>query len=233
MFFLDRIKSIQPNDKVLEIGPGATPHPRSDVFLELNYDSEEERIAQSGHVGILKTDKEVVYYDGGEFPFEDNKFDYVICSHVLEHVENADFFLRELQRIANKGYLEFPTIYYDYIYNFPEHTLFLLEKDGVINWMTKDESGLNKFSSVHQFFYRTCELKYYDSINDFKEYFFQGFEWFNEIKSKHVNEIDLLTYKIDEIKLKQKKTKELSPEHLYTYISFKKFLKYKLRKLIN
>jgi hypothetical protein len=37
-----------PGDLVLEIGPGATPHRRSDVFLERKYDTEEELIAQSG-----------------------------------------------------------------------------------------------------------------------------------------------------------------------------------------
>lgn len=230
MFFSDRIKSIQPNDRVLEIGPGATPYSRSDVFLELKYETQEERIAQSGHVGILETEKEVVFYDGSKFPFRDNEFDYVICSHVLEHVDDADIFLSEIQRVANKGYLEFPTIYYDYIYNFPEHKLFLLERDGVINWMTKEESGLNKFSHVQKFFYRTCELKYYDAINDFKDYFFQGFEWFDEIKSKRVNNIESVTYKADMIKLEKKITNKVTAESMYPYISFKKFLKYKLKK---
>lgn len=230
MFFSDRIKSINLNDKVLEIGPGATPHSRSDVFLELKYETLEERIAQSGHVGILETDKEVIFYNGGKFPFKDNEFDYVICSHVLEHVEDADDFLKEIQRVAKKGYLEFPTIYYDYIYNFPEHKLFLLENEGVINWMTKEESGLNKFSAVQRFFYRTCELKYYDAIDDFKEYYFQGFEWFDEIKSRHVSEIELLTYTMDKIKLQKKILKATSKESMYPYISFKHFFKYKLKK---
>ena len=142
MFFSDRIKSINITDKVLEIGPGATPYFRADVFLELTFESESERIAQSGHVGILKTDKKVVYYDGGKFPFTDKEFDYVVCSHVLEHLDDADFFLREVQRVGKKGYVEFPTIYYDYLYNFPEHKLFLLYVDKTIYWMTKEESGL-------------------------------------------------------------------------------------------
>jgi SAM-dependent methyltransferase len=133
MFFPDRIKSIKETDKVLEIGPGATPYFRSDVFLELQYDNDKERIAQSGHVGILETPKPIVYYDGGKFPFEDKEFDDVICSHVLEHVADADVFLREIQRVGKQGYLEFPTVYYDYIYNFPEHQLFLLQKEDVIN----------------------------------------------------------------------------------------------------
>jgi SAM-dependent methyltransferase len=196
MFFQDRIKSISPGDKVLEIGPGATPYFRSDVFLEMRYDDVQERIAQSGHVGILNTNKPVVYYDGGKFPFKDKEFDYVVCSHVLEHVPDADFFLGELQRVAARGYLEFPTVYYDYVYNFPEHQLFLLERNGVINWMTKGESGLAKFMPVQKFFYRSCELGYTDTIQNFMPYFFQGFEWFNVIKSQRVDKLELVTYDI-------------------------------------
>ncbi|MES2796048.1 MAG: methyltransferase domain-containing protein [Bacteroidota bacterium] len=232
MFYPDRIKSIKSTDKVLEIGPGATPYFRSDVFLELQYDNEQERIAQSGYVGILQTQKQIVYYDGGRFPFEDKEFDYVICSHVLEHVNDADVFLREIQRVGKQGYLEFPTVYYDYIYNFPEHQLFLLEKDGIVNWMTKEESGLFKFASIQRFFYRSCELGYYETIDNFKDYFFQGFEWFDTIKSMRVSQIELIVYPKDKIDLKQKQNGKgnESEEKMYSMISLKKLLKYKLKK---
>lgn len=229
MFFPERINSIKPGDKVLEIGPGATPYFRSDVFLELKYDSEEERIAQSGHVGILQTNKQIIYYDGGRFPFEDKEFDYVICSHVLEHVPNADSFLSEIQRVAKKGYLEFPTIYYDYVYNFPEHLLFVIEKNGIIYWMTKEESGLNNYKDIQKFFYRTCELEYYSMINEFKQFYFQGFEWFDKIESQKVNSIEKITFDIDLIDLKPKSIVIPNIEDLYKSISFKKFLKYKIK----
>ncbi|WP_369769539.1 class I SAM-dependent methyltransferase [Flavobacterium sp. WC2416] len=230
MFFSDRIKSIKPTDRVLEIGPGASPYYRSDVFLELQYDNDSERIAQSGHVGILETLKPIVYYDGGKFPFEDKEFDYVICSHVLEHVADADVFLREIQRVGKKGYLEFPTVYYDYIYNFPEHQLFLLQKEGVINWMTKLESGIMKFAPVQSFFYRTCELGYHETINNFKEYFFQGFEWFNSIESKHVSHLELITYSMANINLQhQQVRKEFEYKKRNSIILFKNVLKNKLK----
>jgi hypothetical protein len=232
MFFPNRIKSIAATDRVLEIGPGATPYFRSDVFLELQYDNDEERIAQSGHIGLLETEKQVVYYDGGKFPFIDKEFDYVICSHVLEHVIDADVFLSEIQRVGKMGYLEFPTIYYDYIYNFPEHQLFILEKNGVIYWMTKVESGLMKYASIQRFFYRTCELKYFDTINNFKDYFFQGFEWFNKIESKRVSDLNLLTYNEEDIKLKQFIIANEKVKNLYSMISIKEFLKYKLKNFL-
>jgi len=199
MFFEERIKSIKKEDKVLEIGPGATPFWRSDVFLEKSYSTKEEYIAQTGHVGELQTEKKIVFYEGNTFPFKDKEFDYVICSHVLEHVDNPDIFIREIQRVGKAGYIEFPTLYYDYIYNFPEHVM-LLNYDGVaIKWMAKSNSGFNEYKKVQEFFYRSCQLEYYSFINDLKEYFFQGFEWENEIISVQVNSLDKLCYNAHEI----------------------------------
>lgn len=233
MFFEERIKSIDVTDKVLEIGPGATPYHRSDVFLELNYDSLEERFAQSGHVGILNTSKEIKYYNGDVFPFKDNEFDYVICSHVLEHVDDAGNFLSEIQRVAKKGYLEFPTIYYDFIYNFPEHKLFLMEKNGVVNWMTKEESGLLKYSQIQSFFYRTCELGYHDMIDSLKEHFFQGFEWVNSIQSNKVSDLNDVTYDLEKLELKIRKKNVFikNEKDFYYMISLKKFLIYRFLKV--
>ena len=194
MFFSEKIIYVNNHDKVLEIGTGATPHKRSDIFLELSFDTIEDRIAQSGHVGVLETEKPVFFYDGGKFPFRDQEFDYVICSHVLEHVPNVEFFISELQRVAPKGYLEFPTLYYDYLYNFPEHINLINFSNGVIKWMTKEESGLFKHKLINDFFYRSCELGYHSIIQDLKNYFFQGFEWFRHIKCEHVDNPDFLAY---------------------------------------
>ncbi len=230
MFFPERIKSIKSTDKVLEIGPGATPYFRSDVFLELNYATDQERIAQSGRVGILNTEKPVFYYDGDEFPFKDKEFDYVVCSHVLEHVSNADDFLKEVQRVGSMGYLEFPTVYYDYIYNFPEHQLFLLENNGVINWMTKEESGLGHFAKIQEFFFKSCQLKYYDTIHNFKDYFFQGFEWHASIKSQRVYSLDTVTFSPEKITLKPNEFDDEEAKKMYPKISLKKFLKYRINK---
>ena len=72
MFFSERIRSIGPRDHVLEIGPGGTPHPRSDVFLEKAFEDTALAKAQRGHAPALKTGKKVVYFDGTVFPFSAN-----------------------------------------------------------------------------------------------------------------------------------------------------------------
>jgi len=45
--------------------------------------------------------------------YKDKEFDFVISSHVLEHVEDVSFFIKELERISSKGYIEVPTILED------------------------------------------------------------------------------------------------------------------------
>jgi len=42
-------------------------------------------------------------------PFKDIEFDFVIASHVIEHVEDFEFFMKELERISTKGYIELPS----------------------------------------------------------------------------------------------------------------------------
>jgi SAM-dependent methyltransferase len=39
------------------------------------------------------------FYDGKQFPFENNSFDSVLCNQVLEHVFDPDLFLSEINRI--------------------------------------------------------------------------------------------------------------------------------------
>ena len=61
------------------------------------------------------------YYKGREFvkinqkklPFKDKEFDFVIASHVIEHVEDFEFFIKELERISSQGYIELPSRFGD------------------------------------------------------------------------------------------------------------------------
>jgi SAM-dependent methyltransferase len=200
MFFATRIISIKEGDKVLEIGPGATPHPLATIFLEKTFASEEELIAQSGHVGLLTTEKEMVFYKGDVFPFEDKSFDYVICSHVLEHVEDVPKFLSEIFRVGKAGYLEFPTIYYDYVHNIEEHLNMLLYKDEKIHWCKKTETPISSLVSFTNFFrelqHKDFRYRQQDVVNSL---WHQGFEWFGEIENIQVQDWKELTYSKEEL----------------------------------
>jgi len=201
MFFPEKLKSIKLTDKVLEIGPGGMPHPRANLLLEKKF-SEPEWFAQSGNIKPDFKGKPVVYYEGGVFPFKDKEFDYVICSHVLEHVNNIDEFTSELKRVAKAGYIEFPTIYYDYIYNFDVHITFLLEKNGTILWMPKEESDFHKYKKIQLLFKATLDIgKYENMIYQLRNYFFQGFEWEKDFSVTRVHDINDVCYNLSDINM--------------------------------
>jgi SAM-dependent methyltransferase len=176
MMFPHLIRGIAPGARVLDIGPGNSPHPRADVLLEKRFEPD-EAFEQRGKTSELKTNLPVVYFEGEELPFRDGEFDYAICSHVLEHVYDVPAFLSEVFRISKGGYFEFPTVYYEYCYNFTVHRQILHYEDGELRHMKKSKSGLNAFRPVQAMFYRSLEEGYTDQINDLKPLMFQGFEW--------------------------------------------------------
>ena len=54
-------------------------------------------------------EKKFVQIKGKKLPFKDKEFDFVIASHVIEHVNDFEFFIKELERISLKGYIELPS----------------------------------------------------------------------------------------------------------------------------
>ena len=54
-------------------------------------------------------DKKFIRLIEKKLPFKDKEFDFVVASHVMEHVEDIDFFIKELERVSKKGYIELPT----------------------------------------------------------------------------------------------------------------------------
>lgn len=194
MFFPERITGIEPGQRVLEVGPGGTPFPRADVFLERQFDDPQIAKGQRGHTPPLTTAKPIVYFDGGRFPFDDKQFDYVVCSHVLEHVPNVEQFVGEVCRVAQRGYFEFPTIYYDYIYDFPEHVTLLLWQDEVLRWLPKTETPIPALRPITAFFYASLVHGCTAMIEELRPLLVQGFEWNGSVATRRVHQIDDVVY---------------------------------------
>ena len=83
--------------KVLDIGCGYRAHKNATVIADVQDFSD------------LYKEKKFVQIQGKNLPFKDKEFDYVIASHVIEHVEDFQFFIKEIERISSKGYIELPS----------------------------------------------------------------------------------------------------------------------------
>lgn len=199
MFFPSRITRIKPGALVLEIGPGMQPHPKSNVFLERRYTDEQEFVRQTGGALGVKPRSNVVMYDGNRFPFSDGAFDYVICSHVIEHVSDVEYFLQEMFRVARAGYIEYPTVLYEYLYNFEVHENLLLTRGNILAYMPKGEVPLSEFRPIQKFFHRALDLGYSQLVDALADKMFQGFEWSGSFDYRRAAGIEELVPRGDDL----------------------------------
>ena len=95
--FVDNKIEQNPNWKILDIGCGYTAHDKASVICDIQ------------DLSNFYKNKKFVKLDDKTLPFKDKEFDFVIASHVIEHVEDVNFFIKELERVSSKGYIELPT----------------------------------------------------------------------------------------------------------------------------
>ena len=84
---------------ILDIGCGQSPY----KFLLNKKDTQYFGIdiVEANEFGYNNPD--ITAFDGKNIPFEDNKFDAVICTEVLEHVREFQYLIDEIYRTARKG----------------------------------------------------------------------------------------------------------------------------------
>ena len=87
--------------KILDLGcSNANFWPEANHFADIHDYSEDFKIKNLKFTKI-EPDKKL--------PFKDKEFDYIICAHVIEHVNDPIFFKQEIERIGKSGYIELPT----------------------------------------------------------------------------------------------------------------------------
>ncbi len=95
--YIDNKIEQNPSWKILDIGCGYTAHEKASVICDIQ------------DLSNFYKNKKFVKLDDKTLPFKDKEFDFVIASHVIEHVEDVNFFIKELERVSSKGYIELPT----------------------------------------------------------------------------------------------------------------------------
>ena len=95
--YIQTILSKKPDWKILDIGCGYGANEFANTICDVQ------------DLSKFYKDKNFIKLENKQLPFKDNEFDFVIASHVLEHVEDFKFFINELERVSKKGYIELPT----------------------------------------------------------------------------------------------------------------------------
>ena len=95
--FVEEYLSQKKDWKILDIGCGYTANKYS------------THVADTHDFTYLYKNKKFTHIKDKKLPFSDKEFNFVIASHVLEHVDNIEYFIKELERVANSGYIEVPT----------------------------------------------------------------------------------------------------------------------------
>lgn len=95
--YINKFLDNNPSFKVLDIGCGFTANKYATTIADVQDFSN------------FYKGKNFVKIENNKLPFKDKEFDFVIASHVIEHVEDFEFFIKELERISSKGYIELPT----------------------------------------------------------------------------------------------------------------------------
>ena len=99
--YIDHLLNQNSSWKILDLGCGYRAHDRATVICDIQ------------DLSSYYKNKNFVKLTNNILPFGDKEFDFVVCSHVLEHVEDIKLFLQELERVSSKGYIELPTILED------------------------------------------------------------------------------------------------------------------------
>jgi len=106
--------AIQQGEAVLDIGSGNHPFSLATHLADLKANDNFDR----GGAVLIKDHRPFYAINIEAMPFQDKEFDFVYCSHVLEHVVDPIAACREIIRIGKRGYIETPTRASDMLYNF-------------------------------------------------------------------------------------------------------------------
>ena len=107
------LEELDDSETVLDVGGWALPLARADWVLDLMPYETRGRLARESAAGDERFTADTWVTrdicDRAPWPFEDGRFDFVVCSQTLEDVRDPIWVCAELQRVGRAGYVEVPS----------------------------------------------------------------------------------------------------------------------------
>ncbi len=140
-----RLGQIGDDELVLEIGSGDRPNPRSDVLVDRFIEDNTER------GGNLTIDRPLIVADAHQLPFKDKSFDYIVCFHILEHMDNPAQFIREITRVGKRGWIQSPSEVAEKLFHWSFHRWYVNLIDGKL--ILHPNKGEETFGDLFDYLY--------------------------------------------------------------------------------
>ena len=172
--YINKLLDDNPNWKVLDIGCGYGAHKKASVVCDVL------------DLSKFYEDKTFIKLETEILPFKDKEFDFVIASHVLEHVKDIDIFIKELERVSSKGYIEVPT-------KLEDNLVFENKKDHIWHMEFDDINYELIISKKVQYFEPILTVSTIKKLSEiFKQSFVLELYWENQIKYKKKQESKII-----------------------------------------
>ena len=161
--FIEKTLLLKPDWNILDIGCGYGANKYANTICDVQ------------DLSKYYPNKKFVKLIEKKLPFKDKEFDFVIASHVLEHVEDVVFFIKELERVSNKGYIELPTMLED-------NLVFENKKDHLWHMDFDDVELKLLISKKNQYFEPILSVSSIKKLNEvFRKSFVLELFWENNI----------------------------------------------------
>ena len=182
---IEKTLSENPNWKILDIGCGYGANKYATTVSDIL------------DLAEFYKDKSFVKITEKKLPFKDKEFDFVIASHVIEHIEDISYFLNELSRIGKRGYIEVPS-------RLEDNLVFENKKDHLWHLIFDDVGNQLKVFPKIQYLEPVLTVSTIKKLNDyFRESFVLELSWEDSIEF-NIFENDRVTEKISVLNLVKK-----------------------------
>ena len=179
--YIQKILSENIDWKILDIGCGYTANKYANTICDVQ------------DLSKFYKDKKFIKLENKKLPFENNQFDFVIASHVMEHLKDVKFFISELERLSKKGYIELPT-------KLEDNLVFENKKDHLWHMDFDDVNLRLLISNKIQFFEPILTVSTLQKLRkNFKKSLILELYWenkidYNIIENENIDKISLFTF---------------------------------------
>jgi hypothetical protein len=168
---------IPAGSQVLDVGSGGWPFRHATALADKYVGLTTHRVEP-----IARDNRPFYEVDLEKLSFDDKSYDFVFCSHVLEHMDNPGTAMRELMRVGKRGYIEVPTRLSDVMLNFTRipnhhrwHGLVLGTTLVLVEWPDQERRELGNE------FFEALQSSHSNSFQDFfernRDLFFASLHW--------------------------------------------------------